>query len=143
MLFVAQTRTTLRETMHFYSVTLPEPPGRQSTRVFPIGWGFGSHHLIVLPHAFRGANAYYSPRDHALLFGYFTGATGKTVYTCLSHDVIVHETTHALLHGLRERFSDPSSPDQAAFHEGFADVVALLSVFSLPEVAAVILDYTS
>ena len=106
-------------------------------------WGFGSHHLIVLPHAFRGANAYYSPRDHALLFGYFTGATGKTVYTCLSHDVIVHETTHALLHGLRERFSDPSSPDQAAFHEGFADVVALLSVFSLPEVAAVILDYTS
>jgi hypothetical protein len=106
-------------------------------------WGFGSHHLIVLPHAFRGANAYYSPRDHAILFGYFTGTTGKTVYTCLSHDIIVHETTHALLHGLRERFNDPSSPDQAAFHEGFADVVALLSVFSLPEVATVILDRTS
>lgn len=106
-------------------------------------WGFGSHHLIVLPHAFRGANAYYSPHDHALLFGYFTGASGKNIYTCLSHDVIVHETTHALLHGLRERFNDPSSPDQAAFHEGFADVVALLSVFSLPAVAAAILDHTS
>lgn len=106
-------------------------------------WGFGSHHLIVLPHAFRGANAYYSPRDHALLFGYFAGAAERTIYTCLSHDVIVHETTHALLHGLRERFNDPSSPDQAAFHEGFADVVALLSVFSLHEVAAVILNHTS
>jgi len=106
-------------------------------------WGFGSHHLIVLPHAFRGANAYYSPRDHALLFGYFTGATGEQIYTCLSHDVIVHETTHALLHGLRERFNYPSSPDQAAFHEGFADVVALLSVFSLPAVAAAILNHAS
>jgi len=106
-------------------------------------WGFGSHHLIVLPHAFRGANAYYSPRDHALLFGYFTGSAGATIYTCLSHDVIVHETAHALLDGLRERFNDPSSPDQAAFHEGFADVVALLSVFSLPAVAAAILDHAS
>jgi hypothetical protein len=51
-------------------------------------WGFSSHHLIVLPHAFRDANAYYSHRDHALLFGYFPGRSGRTVYTCLSHDVV-------------------------------------------------------
>ena len=29
---------------------------------------------------------------------------------------------------------EPSTPDQAAFHEGFADVIALLSVFAQPEV---------
>jgi hypothetical protein len=80
------------------------------------------------------ANAFYSPRDEGLVFGYFRGLSGQPVYTCLSHDVVVHETTHALIDALRERYLDPSSPDQAAFHEGMADVVALLSVFSQPEV---------
>ncbi len=99
-----------------------------------VSWGFGGHQLKVVPHAFADANAFYSRSDEALLFGYFAAPDGSTVHTCLSHDVIVHETTHALLDGLRARFIDPSSPDQAAFHEGFADVVALLSVFALPGV---------
>ena len=80
------------------------------------------------------ANAFYSPEVEGLVFGYFTGKSGDQVFTCLSHDIIVHETTHALLDALRERYMDPSTPDQAAFHEGFADVIALLSVFAQPEV---------
>ena len=103
-----------------------------------VSWGFSTHQLKVVPHAFADANAFYSRNDEALLFGYFE-ADGRTVYTCLSHDVVVHETAHALLDGLRGRFVDPSSPDQAAFHEGFADVVALLSVFSLPGVVEEVL----
>ena len=100
-----------------------------------VSWGFYGHQLIVAPHAFAEANAFYSEEDHALLFGYFyTEAGGDPVFTSLSHDVIVHETTHALLDGLRTRYTDPSSPDQSAFHEGFADVIALLSVFALREV---------
>jgi hypothetical protein len=62
------------------------------------------------------------------------------VFTCLSHDIVAHETTHALIDGLRTRFTDPSSPDQAAFHEGFSDVVALLSVFALPAVVDAVFD---
>lgn len=104
-----------------------------------VSWGFGGHQIKVVPHAFADANAFYSRSDEALLFGYFAAPDGNSIYTCLSHDVIVHETTHALLDGLRERFIDPSSADQAAFHEGFADVVALLSVFALPGVVEEIL----
>lgn len=102
-----------------------------------IPWGSSGHQLHIAPHAFADANAFYSREDRGLFFGYFTAAAEdggqETVFTCLSHDIVAHETTHAILDGLRAGFMGPSLPDQAAFHEGFADVVALLSVFSLPE----------
>lgn len=95
-------------------------------------WGFANHQLALVPHAFAEANAYYSREDGALLFGYVPAdADRAAVYTCLSHDVVVHETAHAVLDGLRRRYLEPALPDQAAFHEGFADIVALLSVFSM------------
>jgi hypothetical protein len=106
-----------------------------------VSWSFASHQLKIAPHAFAEANAFYSRNDEALVFGYFAGHEG-TVFSCLSHDVVAHETTHALVDGLRERYMDPSSPDQAAFHEGFADIVALLSVFALKEVVNQALDLT-
>ena len=98
-----------------------------------VSWGFRAHQLKVVPHAFEEMNAFYSREAEALLFGYYR-TTGKRVFMCLSHDIVVHETTHALVDGLRSRFMAPSSPDQAAFHEAFADIVALLSVFSLEEI---------
>jgi hypothetical protein len=106
-----------------------------------ISWSFGGHQLKIAPHAFADANAFYSPEDEGLFFGYFAGSprasavrTTDVVFTCLSHDIVVHETVHAVVDGLRPRLMEPSSPDQAAFHEAFADVVALLAVFSLPDV---------
>jgi hypothetical protein len=84
-------------------------------------------------------NAFYSREAEALAFGYYPSANGPA-FTCLSHDVIVHETSHALLDGLRYRFMAPSSPDQAAFHEAFGDIVALLSVFSLKDVLKALLE---
>jgi hypothetical protein len=110
-----------------------------------ISWGFPGHQINVAPHAFADANAFYSKHDQALVFGYFVGLSGDVVFSCLSHDVVAHETTHALLDGLRNRFTDPSSPDQAGFHEGFADVVALLSVYSLRDIVGTLLkgDYAS
>ena len=104
-----------------------------------VGWSFRTHQLKVSPHGMLDANAFYHPRGEGLVFGYFAGASGRAVYTCLSHDIVVHETTHALIDALRERYLDPSSPDQAAFHEGFADVIAILSVFSQPELVRMLL----
>jgi hypothetical protein len=96
--------------------------------------------LRIYPHALREANAYYSPERKALLFGYFPASRinpgrnlpGGMVFTCLSHDIIAHETTHALLDGLHPRFHEPSNPDVLAFHEAFADIVALFQHFSFP-----------
>ena len=62
------------------------------------------------------------------------------VFCCLSHDVVVHETTHALIDGIRKRFMDPSSPDQAAFHEGLADAIALLSVFAMRNIVETVIE---
>ena len=104
-----------------------------------VPWGSDGHQIHVVPHAFADANAFYSREDRAIFFGYFF-RKNRPIYTCLSHDIVAHETTHAILDGLRSRYMVPSSPDQAAFHEGFSDVVALLSVFSLPGVVAKVLD---
>jgi len=104
-----------------------------------IPWGFGTHELYVVPHAFADGNAYYSRDDHALYFGYIDGPGRSRTFTSLSHDIIAHETSHALLDGLRPGFMHPGLPDQPAFHEGFADVVSLLSILSLKEVVAALL----
>ncbi|MCG8602890.1 MAG: hypothetical protein MI807_22280 [Verrucomicrobiales bacterium] len=98
--------------------------------------------LRIYPHALREANAYYSPLKKALLFGYFPARPankahqlpGSTVFTCLSHDIIAHEVTHAVLDGLRRNFNLPTNPDVLAFHEAFADMVALFQHFSYPDV---------
>lgn len=99
-----------------------------------VPWSGRGHQLFLVPAAFREANAFYDPDAHAIFFGYFDGPDGSWHYTSLSHDIVAHETTHAILDGLRSRFIEPGLPDQAAFHEAFADLVALLSAFSLHDV---------
>lgn len=106
------------------------PPGRD-----------GSHRLVIRAFV-PGANAGYSREAGDLSFGYFkagrraAGFTvrGGLVCTALSHDIIVHETTHALLDGLRSSFMEPTNVDVPAFHEGFSDLVALLLHFTYADV---------
>jgi hypothetical protein len=98
--------------------------------------------LNLYPHAFVGQNAFYSPDAHGILFGYFRAGTetsgrnlpGQTVFTCLSHDIIAHETTHAIVDGIRTFFTEQTNPDVPAFHEAFADLAALFQHFTHREV---------
>jgi hypothetical protein len=98
--------------------------------------------LNLYPHAMISPNAFYSPKAHGILFGYFKAEAknpgrnlpGQTVYTCLSHDIIVHETTHAIIDGIRTFFIEQTNVDVPAFHEGLADIVALFRHFTHKEV---------
>ncbi len=104
--------------------------------------------LRLYPHAFRDANAYYLPSKKAILFGYFPAARkpsgrhlpGGIVFSCLSQDIIVHELSHALLDGLHRRFTEDSNPDVLAFHEAFADIVALFQHFTYPQIVRFEID---
>lgn len=94
--------------------------------------------LNLFPHAMVQPNAFYSPEAKGILFGYFQAEKtnqgrnlpGQRVFTCLSHDIIAHEVTHAIIDGIRTYFTEPTNPDVLAFHEGFADLAALFTHFS-------------
>lgn len=97
--------------------------------------------LRIYPHALRQPNAYYDPQRKALLFGYFPAIDSQpgkvypgTVFSCLSQDIVAHETTHAILDGMHRSLLIPSNPDTLAFHEAFADIIALFQHFSIPGV---------
>ena len=97
--------------------------------------------LRIYPHALREQNSFYSRERMALLFGYFNAASSDTgttlpnsnVFCAVSHDIVAHETTHALLDGLHPRYQEATNPDMLAFHEAFADIVALLQHFAMTE----------
>lgn len=102
----------------------------------------GRKPLKMFPHAFHGANAFYDPRRFAVLFGYFPadrrnpGANlpAQPVFSCLSHDIIAHEVTHAITHRLRKYFLEPTNHDVLAFHEAFSDIVAIFQHFSFQDI---------
>ena len=105
----------------------------------------GQDRLRIFPHGFQGENAVFDDgQGGSLRFGYFRtdprdagrNLPGQWVFSCLSHDIIVHEATHALVDRLRPLYKEATNIDVYAFHEGFADVVALFQHFALPDLLA-------
>jgi hypothetical protein len=93
--------------------------------------------LVVYPHGTRSANAF--ALDDKLVFGYFRafgtamGRTipGQTVFSCLSHDVVIHVAMQAIMDAIRPDLSDDADgSDVAALQQGLSDIAALLIRFS-------------
>lgn len=101
------------------------------------GWSFsdrqGSGRLRIFPLGTTDENAWYDAAAGELRFGYYDRPDSGWVLTALSHDLIAHELTHALLDSQRPHFMEPTSNDVPGFHEGFADLVALFQHFEYPQ----------
>lgn len=93
--------------------------------------------LLIRPHAFEGANAYYDPESPSLNFGHFVSPFVRApVWVCLAHEVVSHELGHAVLDTLRPLFLYSGNIDVGALHESFGDVMAMFSAFEHPTVVA-------
>jgi hypothetical protein len=98
----------------------------------------GRTQLLIFPHAREEDNAYYEAETGTLQFGFFKNTLADTALAnkgslqqyVLSRDMICHELSHALLDGMRAHFMEDTHIDVPAFHEGFADLIALLHHFT-------------
>jgi hypothetical protein len=96
-----------------------------------IRWGFDASRLIVLPHAGYLANAFYSEDTHSLQFySFFSPGVEDVYHTSLSHDIVAHETGHAILDAVRDRYTEGLHPETAAVHEAVGDLTALFAALS-------------
>jgi hypothetical protein len=89
-------------------------------------------------------NAFYA-RQSGLNF--FHGqvdnvAPPVTVFSCASPDVSCHELGHAILDAVKPELFNAMSLEVAAFHEGFADVSAMLSKLQLASIRDLVLQQT-
>lgn len=104
---------------------------RSHTLGRPVKWAFDSSQLLIVPRAGEWANAFYHRDSHSLQFFFFQSplAKNKTIYSCLSRDIVAHETAHAIIDGIVPDLLDASTPQSLAIHEALADFTALLMAF--------------
>jgi hypothetical protein len=94
----------------------------------PVNWAFGSERLSVTPDDGDNLNAYYSRWGGGVVFFHSTDPiTGDNVMSGKSGEVSAHEAGHALLDAYRPGYFDGWSPDVAAFHESFGDMMSIIS----------------
>lgn len=89
----------------------------------PVPWGFDGNRLIIKPHTSTDSRETGYVRNSKTLEFAYSGI----VFDCLSHDIVAHETGHAVLDGIRPYFYDSCTLETLAFHEFVADLTAIMS----------------
>lgn len=126
---------TVLRTMYLFEE--PDALGRQLT------WAFGSPQLLVIPRAGEWPNAFYDRESHSLQLFYIPRPEGQPAYSCLSRDVLSHETAHAILDGIAPDLYNALAPQSLAIHEGLADLTALLMSFRSEKLRKAVLKATN
>jgi hypothetical protein len=98
----------------------------------PLRWGFEGSRLLVVPHAGILDNAFYSAESHSLQFYSFMGSgrRPRAYHTALAHDIVAHESGHAILDAVRPRYYEPFEPETSALHEAIGDLCAVFAALS-------------
>ncbi len=110
----------------------------------PLTWAFNGPQLLVIPRAGEWANAFYERETHSLQFFHFQPETNpdKPVFTSLSHDIVCHETGHAILDGISPDLYNCISPQALALHEAIADLTALAMALRSDSLRRAVLQQT-
>lgn len=106
-----------------------------------IPWAFASPRLKIDPHAGIGMNALYDEDNRKLGFFQFD-FEGDIMNTAQSADVVVHETAHAVLDGMRDLYNESFGMGPLAFHEAFGDIAAVLVALQDDSLVWRLLDWT-
>ncbi len=91
-------------------------------------------YLEISPHEGVMENAYYAEGKGAIKIFYMSKVDSSgdvRVYRLAKDpDVVTHEMGHAILDAVRDSYNESFNPETSAFHEAFADTMALLTAAS-------------
>jgi hypothetical protein len=89
-------------------------------------WSFPYEKLAINPNGGKDFNAFYARKNGTVnFFAEDDPVFGRAVHSGASGEIVVHETGHALLDGIRPEYFGTFRTDVGAFHEAFGDMLAL------------------